>query len=398
MPRYAVDPKTGEPTSELPRKALAQFRATIGFKPPIHRHILYSKSSFFRNTRRSLKQFIFIIPALELRFYQIPLRSLNNMEASTAQRRNGTQTPKTAESSTASASDPQTTRSPLLPTPLEALLLAIYPSTLLLGSVFSLLEPHARAAPYSAESQSHPSHLAPSYFALKRNVFNVYFVKIGWFWTSLAFTMFLFLHPSTGPNGGLILNKKRVQGLLRWALMTVWWAALTQWFFGPPLIDRGFSYTGGQCELLRTAEGRDRMSDGREYFTAAACKLAGGKWKGGHDISGHVFLLVLGSGFLWMEILPAIAGREMRTVKRKEGAVITADREAEGEKEREDKEARQGLSVPLIVAGLSWWMLLMTAAYFHTWFEKVCPAPCKSRTMADQIAVHGPGRCFCCNR
>ena len=320
------------------------------------------------------------------------------MDTPIAQRRNGTQTLKAGESSTASASDPQTTRSPLLPTPLEALLLAIYPSTLLLGSIFSLLEPHARAAPYSAESQSHPSHLAPSYFALKRNVFNVYFVKIGWFWTSLAFTMFLFLHPSTGPKGGMILNRKRVQGILRWALMTVWWAALTQWFFGPPLIDRGFSYTGGQCELLRTEEGRDRMSDEREYFTAAACKLAGGKWKGGHDISGHVFLLVLGSGFLWMEMLPVIAGREMRTVKRKEGAVITADREAEGEKEREDKEAIQGLSVPLVVAGLSWWMLLMTAAYFHTWFEKVSQTLWQFRAMADHLTVHWPGRCFRCNR
>lgn len=113
------------------------------------------------------------------------------------------------------------------------------------------------------------------------------------------------------------------------------------------------------------------MSDKREFFTAAACKLAGGKWKGGHDISGHVFLLVLGSAFLWMEILPVVAGRETRMVKRKEGDVITADREAEGEREREDKDARRGLSVPLVVAGLSWWMLLMTAAYFHTWFEKV---------------------------
>lgn len=113
------------------------------------------------------------------------------------------------------------------------------------------------------------------------------------------------------------------------------------------------------------------MSDKRELFTAAACKLAGGQWKGGHDISGHVFLLVLGSAFLWMEILPAVAGRETRMIKRKEGDVITADREAEGEKEREEKEEIQGLSVPLVVAGLSWWMLLMTAAYFHTWFEKV---------------------------
>ena len=293
------------------------------------------------------------------------------MEISTTQRRNGPQASKAPTSTTSVANSP-VTRSPLLPTSLEALLLAVYPSTLILGSLFSLLEPHARAAPYSALSQSHPSHLAPSYFAQKRNIFNVFFVKIGWFWTTLAFAMFLFLHPSTGPSGGLVLNRRRVQGLLRWALVTVWWAALTQWFFGPPLIDRGFRYTGGQCELLRSEEGRDSMSDKREFFTATACKLAGGQWKGGHDISGHVFLLVLGSAFLWMEILPAVVGREARMVKRKEGDIITADREAEGQKEREDKDARRGLSVPLVVAGLSWWMLLMTAAYFHTWFQKVC--------------------------
>ena len=149
------------------------------------------------------------------------------MESSTTQRRNGTQAPKVLESSTAPVSEPQTTRSPLLPTNLEALLLAVYPSTLLLGSLFSLLEPNARAAPYSAASQSHPSNLAPSYFAQKRNIFNVFFVKIGWFWTTLAFALFLFLHPSTGPSGGLVLNKRRVQGLLRWTLVTVWWAALT---------------------------------------------------------------------------------------------------------------------------------------------------------------------------
>lgn len=118
-------------------------------------------------------------------------------------------------------------------------------------------------------------------------------------------------------------------------------------------------------------EGRAGMGDKRVFLTAAACKLAGGQWKGGHDISGHVFLLVLGSAFLWMEILPTLVGRESRLVKRREGDWITADRESEGERVKQQKEAARGLSVPLIVAGLSWWMLLMTAAYFHTWFEKV---------------------------
>lgn len=113
------------------------------------------------------------------------------------------------------------------------------------------------------------------------------------------------------------------------------------------------------------------MGDKREFFTSAACKLAGGQWKGGHDISGHVFLLVLGSAFLWMEILPVLVSREERFVKRREGEWIAADRESDDEKEKEEKQAARGLSVPVGVVGLSWWMLLMTAAYFHVWFEKV---------------------------
>ena len=163
-------------------------------------------------------------------------------------------------------------------------------------------------------------------------------------------------------------------------MCTLWWAVVTQWFFGPPLIDRGFRLTGGACEIMMDEEARKGMSDTKEFVTSAACKLAGGQWKGGHDISGHVFLLVLGSGFLWMEILPVVmryAGlREDRIVVGRDGKIGSAEREAGAvmvgrEDGREDgKEAHGGVSAPLVVAGLSWWMLLMTAAYFHTWFEK----------------------------
>ena len=121
------------------------------------------------------------------------------------------------------------------------------------------------------------------------------------------------------------------------------------------------------------------MSDTRELFTNAACKVAGGTWVGGYDISGHVFLLVLGSAFLWMELLPVIlkhAGfREERMVRSEDGHIINAEKEAmsmgEEKDESGDMGAHGGISPPVVVAALSWWMLLMTAAYFHTWFEKV---------------------------
>ena len=158
----------------------------------------------------------------------------------------------------------------------------------------------------------------------------------------------------------------------------MYWAIFTQWFFGPPLIDRGFRLTGGACELIRDQGARAEMGETKEFLTSVACKMAGGKWKGGHDISGHVFLLVLGTSFLWLEILPVVmryAGlREDRLVIGRDGKTCSAEKETVVGKEDErgvnEKEAHGGVSAPLVVAGLSWWMLLMTAAYFHTWFEK----------------------------
>lgn len=155
--------------------------------------------------------------------------------------------------------------------------------------------------------------------------------------------------------------------------MTAYWAIVTQWFFGPALIDRGFRITGGACELASTYEGTGGK---KEFITGQACKAVGGLWKGGHDISGHVFILVLGSVFLGLEVLPAVVGarglREERKVVGRDGSVGRAERETIGD-EADELVVKGGLSAPLGVVGLSLWMLLMTAAYFHTWFEKVCP-------------------------
>ncbi|KAI9862729.1 MAG: hypothetical protein M1813_004225 [Trichoglossum hirsutum] len=271
-------------------------------------------------------------------------------------------------------------RSPYLPTLVEALLLFAYLATLVLGSLFSLLDPSARAAPYNASTQSHPSHLAPSYFAQKHNLFNLLFVKIGWFWTSLAFLVFIFSHPSVGPPGAAALTPRRVRALFRWLLVTSWWIAVTQWFFGPPLMDRAFTLTGGQCELVATRP--DSMSEGRRLLTSAACKVVGGKWQGGYDLSGHVFLLVLAGLLLWLEVLHVImhtAGlRDERVIIGGVGAANPGDVRSV-ELEKTDKEAQQrdnsewgiGVKVVLVVILLWWWMLLMTAAYFHTWSEKL---------------------------
>jgi len=114
-------------------------------------------------------------------------------------------------------------------------------------------------------------------------------------------------------------------------------------------MDWTFLVTGGKCQLVDTdpMRAKEEMGTVQMVFTSAACKVAGGKWSGGHDLSGHVFLLTHASLFLWSELLPILS---------LSGA---AGWESVG---------------VLALLGLWWWMLLMTGVYFHTWLEKVsCP-------------------------
>lgn len=283
--------------------------------------------------------------------------------------------------------------SPFLPTLLETILLAIYPGTLIVGSLFSTLAVDHERSPYLAHLQAYDQAAAPSYFAKKTNVFNRYFVKVGWAWVTLALALFVVSSRALGPVSWVeaprrALTARRLRAALRWAALTGVWYAMTQGFFGAPLIDRGFRFSGGACHavLADDAEAHaeaQRLSDTELVFTHAACRLAGGAWKGGHDISGHVFLLVMGSAMLWFEILPTVLTlpglREARRVKEADGGVRSAGGKGIGVATRDtDGEAEGGGSLRWIVeriavgvAGVSWWMLLMTAAYFHTWLEKL---------------------------
>lgn len=184
-------------------------------------------------------------------------------------------------------------------------------------------------------------------------------------------------------------TKRRIGALLRWGLATLIWTATTQWFFGPPLIDRSFTLTGGACEILDDPEVTEKMSKPALALTHAACRKIGGQWKGGHDISGHVFLLILGSGLLWMEVLPVLLNarglRQERVVQRMDGRLTSAGdlvRSPEDEhdlatavkeklNEQEVLVTGLGIKFAIGVMALCWWMLLMTAAFFHTWFEKL---------------------------
>ncbi|ROV99131.1 hypothetical protein VMCG_06570 [Cytospora schulzeri] len=280
---------------------------------------------------------------------------------------------------------------PFLPTPIEAVLLAAYPILLTFGTLFSVLDPTVRNAAYDPAQQAHvqDAALSPSYFARKSNVFNVFFVKRGWAWITLAFFAFILTHPAFYNNA-----RARLRGMIRWALVTTWWVLVTQWCFGPAIIDRSFRFTGGRCEVAGARiEGGE--ADGKDFVTGMACKAAGGRWSGGHDISGHVFLLVLGSYFLLQEVGWAylnhwqrqaggggggspVAVRDDRSVVMHDGAVKSAA--VESERYIEAVEGRVvtawealglGGKVAGAVVAMSWWMILMTAIYFHTWIEKL---------------------------
>ncbi|KAF3928849.1 hypothetical protein ABW20_dc0101430 [Dactylellina cionopaga] len=222
------------------------------------------------------------------------------------------------------------------------LLSSIYPATVVLGSLYSIVSPYGQSA---------------SYFSRKSNIFNVLFVKIGWFWTTAAFLVHIFnlRHPNA--------SQARIKAVIRWGLATFAWILVTQWFFGPPLMDRTFTLTGGVCRPnyeLYQAPGNHRFTiNVEEAFSSAACKVAGGKWDGGHDLSGHAFMLTHASLFLWAETLPRLMDFWWRgNVDSRNSTLLTME--------------WYGVHwFVWSILGLWWWMLLMTSVYFHTWPEKI---------------------------
>lgn len=285
--------------------------------------------------------------------------------------------------------------SPARPAPSPVVLL-VYPVTLLLGSLFSVISPTARgtrssssepAAPIapSLAADLHISESPANYFARKDNIFNLYFVKIGWLWLTVAFASLVLFQPAYNLSSASQTQqetrfRRSLQAFLRWCLATTVWYLMTQWFFGPAIIDRSFMITGGKCAqaLNQVAEvGLQSPSVQLEtMFTAATCKAAGGAWRGGHDISGHVFMLVLATALLTFEAVGAgavaaspSAARESESRERKASdpsASSTGDVAA-------DSGVGRTWSMRLVwgVVILGWWMLFMTAIWFHTWLEKV---------------------------
>ncbi|ORY94194.1 inositol phospholipid synthesis and fat-storage-inducing TM-domain-containing protein [Syncephalastrum racemosum] len=156
------------------------------------------------------------------------------------------------------------------------------------------------------------------FFNDKHNVLNQYIVKLGWFWTTVALASTLTTHRKVW---------------LRYGTITLYWFMMTQWCFGPSLIDRVFIASGGMCVQQEQAM--------IGVLAQATCRKLGGQWTGGHDVSGHCFMLIYSSLFLWQEV-PSLL------------------------QERSNKLSQYFVACLL---GLWWWMLLMTSVYFHGHLE-----------------------------
>ena len=280
-----------------------------------------------------------------------------------------------------------------------ALVLLVYPITLVIGSIFSVISPVARPSRTTTTTTDDQGPTPPvNYFARKDNVFNVYFVKIGWAWTTLAFAVLLLTQPYfvSRSTPAQFRARRALKAVLRYALVTAAWFVTTQRFFGPPIIDRAFVLTGGKCErvlksgpattMVPGGDGLAKEKDNtwdefKNIMTGAACKAAGGAWKGGHDVSGHVFMLVLASAFLAFEALGAA-----KSVPVRDGTTTSdgGDERPKGTTTRNELDDSSSASaaasaiveradVPLagrplrvwaqryvwVVVALSWWMLFM---------------------------------------
>ena len=136
-----------------------------------------------------------------------------------------------------------------------------------------IIEPFALAAFYAimVTVVSVMSDLIPvpkTYFANKNNLFNVYFVKLGWAWALALLGSFISLTSYVYCCANKNMIKRH---LSRLAVSTVWWWVCTT------LFDYVHHITGF-CDPV---DGTDKWD----------CRSNGGTWIG-FDISGHAFILV----------------------------------------------------------------------------------------------------------
>ena len=231
-----------------------------------------------------------------------------------------------------------------------------------------------------------------NYIKRKDNIFNVIFVKRGWGWTTAAVITFYLLLLYNKNGSRWHSNQEKIiavrKALFRYAFLTTWWVLFTQWCFGVPIMDKIFLWTGGLCKdvsydklfsykpFLRNSEpylsAQGSVGETNEV-SSYMCRKLKGQWHGGHDPSGHVFLLAQSSLYLFFEC--SVFWRSWLVFFRHTKSFF-------------DRIRTTGLDLNLfsltfdyfhnnpesvLVVFISLWlsMLFMTNIYFHFLFEKI---------------------------
>ncbi|KAG0151187.1 hypothetical protein CROQUDRAFT_571619 [Cronartium quercuum f. sp. fusiforme G11] len=241
--------------------------------------------------------------------------------------------------------------------------------------------------PSSSLTSTHNAHHAiPTttklpYFAKKSNFLNQTFVKLGWAWTSLAIWAHLILfathHTSNktersgSEKAGSATDQPNhvIRSMTLYSTATALWIFLTQWFFGSSLIDRLLMLTGAECvpSMAHANEGPEKLQMDPTKLSNAYCERRWGQrlpgldtftiathrpyWRGGMDISGHVFLLSFSILLILSTLAPSLR-------------LLTSSPTTL------PKSLKIGVYANLALVGIWWWMVLMTSLYFHGPVEK----------------------------
>ncbi|GME87891.1 hypothetical protein B5S28_g1103 [[Candida] boidinii] len=262
----------------------------------------------------------------------------------------------------------------------EILILISFPLILALGQVLY----------YST-----PIEYFDNIFNSKNNFLNIVFVKNGWGFTILVYLIFI-ASTYIKSNNDRERQKLIKESLIRFVIVTFCWYFYTQWFFGLPIMDKIFHVTGGYCYIIPEKnikpahinkfklmdfiidelEGFKKGSEEDNYYftngiSSRVCRSMKGRMYGGHDPSGHIFLLSLSTCFLLFElgyfVTPKQFNKNLQEFKNNFKTCLR------------NKEYKKLFALffyyPIIlVIGLTYlwfYMFLVTSIYFHSFSEQM---------------------------
>lgn len=240
-----------------------------------------------------------------------------------------------------------------------------------------------------------PEEEVYNYYNDKRNILNQLFVKKGWGWTTVAIVIFYGLQlnkrsftrakstskansPSTESKASSSSSSLILMAVARYLIATVWWIFFTQWFFGFPIMDRLFVLTGGQCVIeqneghpfLHLFQENEVGKFGSMHVSSYHCRRIRGSWEGGHDPSGHVFLMVHSSLYMFMEGISLWTSWTQFTANIRN--LVTGIRLSLNKIGFVAQFLVENPHIILMQLTALWWfMLLMTNIYFHSIAEKL---------------------------